>query len=243
MSNIEMFNSRTALLLGDDVMRRLAETKVIVFGVGGVGSWCAECLVRSGIMHLTIVDYDLVCMSNCNRQLVATTKTIGMAKVDVLKQRLLDISPEADIKAMRIMYCAENAHVFHLEDYDYVVDAIDSLKDKASLILHTTSLSSVTLYSSMGAALRTDPFQVCKAEFYSVIGDPLARALRQRFKHNKTFPMRKFQCVYSKELPMENKGEVPVSAESKRVNGSLNQVTAVFGFSLAGMVINDVRKK
>ena len=147
MSDAEMFTSRTALLLGEDVMHRLAETKVIVFGVGGVGSWCAECLVRSGIRQLTIVDYDLICMSNCNRQLMATRKTIGMAKVDVLKQRLLDISPDADIRAMRMTYSAENAHEFHLEHYDYVIDAIDSLKDKANLILHATSVTSlVTLW-------------------------------------------------------------------------------------------------
>lgn len=243
MSDAEMFTSRTALLLGEDVMHRLAETKVIVFGVGGVGSWCAECLVRSGIRQLTIVDYDLICMSNCNRQLMATGKTIGMAKVDVLKQRLLDISPDADIRAMRMAYSAENAHEFHLEHYDYVIDAIDSLKDKANLILHATSVPSVTLYSSMGAALRTDPFRVSKTEFYNVIGDPLARALRQRFKHNKTYPARKFQCVYSKELPMENKGNILAGEDGKRINGSLNQVTAVFGFSLAGMVINDIRLK
>jgi Dinucleotide-utilizing enzymes involved in molybdopterin and thiamine biosynthesis family 1 len=132
---------RTELLLGAEAMERIAQKRVIIFGVGGVGSWCAESLIRSGIRHLTIVDNDRVCVSNCNRQLMATTKTIGQMKVDALKARLLEINPDAEIATLQEIYQEENAADFHLETYDYVIDAIDSLKDKAHLILHATSIA------------------------------------------------------------------------------------------------------
>lgn len=198
---------RTELLLGVDNLKKIQAAKVLIFGIGGVGSWCAESLVRSGIRNITIVDSDRVCVTNCNRQLVATSKTVGQVKVEVLKARLLDINPNANIVAHQKIYEAESADFFHLEDYDYIVDAIDSLKDKVDLILRVTSLpKSVTLVSSMGAALRRDPFKVRMAEFWKVKGDPLARAIRKRFKQQKTFPARDFQCVYSEEPPMENLG-------------------------------------
>ena len=201
-----LFN-RTERLVGKDVMHTIKNKRVIIFGVGGVGSWCAECLVRSGISHLTIVDSDCVCVTNINRQLMATTKTIGQAKVDVLKARLLDINPQAEIVALQQIYSDEAASEFCLDRYDYIIDAIDSLKDKADLILRATSLpKEITFISSMGAALRSDPFMVRKAEFWKVDGDPLARALRKKFKKNKTFPRRKFQCVFSEEKPMQNRG-------------------------------------
>ena len=132
-----IFN-RLNLLLGEETMERVMNKRVIIFGVGGVGSWCAESLVRSGISHLTIVDSDRVCITNVNRQLQATTKTVGMVKVEVLKERLLEINPQAEINAMQEIYSAENAEMFRLETYDYIIDAIDSLKDKIHLILHAT---------------------------------------------------------------------------------------------------------
>ena len=222
---------RTELLLGSANLERLQNTKVIIFGLGGVGSWCAESLVRSGIRNMTIVDFDRVCLSNCNRQLVATRKTLDRAKVEVLKERLLEINPDAHITAMEKAYTAENADDFHLDEYDFVIDAIDSLKDKADLILRTTALSGdTTLISSMGAALRLDPFMIRKAEFWQVKGDPLARVLRKRFKQQKTMPQREFQCVYSEELPMQLHGE----------KGSLCHITASFGMAIAGIVINDI---
>ena len=196
---------RSELLLGADAMSKLAEQKVIIFGVGGVGSWCAESLVRSGIMHITLVDSDRVCITNINRQLMATTKTVGRVKVDVLRERLLEINPNADIVAIQGIYSAENKDDYHLEQYDFIVDAIDSLKDKADLILTATRIKKATFVSSMGAALKMDPTRIQVAEFWKVQGDPLARALRQRFKRNKQFPARKFLCVYSDEL-LENKG-------------------------------------
>ncbi len=206
MSHIEKaILRRSELLLGADTMARIAEMKVIIFGVGGVGSWCAESLVRSGIMHLTIVDSDRVCITNINRQLQATTKTVGRVKTDVLRERLLEINPNADITAIQGIYSAENKADYHLEEYDFIVDAIDSLKDKADLILTATRLRNTTFVSSMGAALKMNPTRIQVAEFWKVQGDPLARALRQRFKREKQFPARKFLCVYSDEL-LENKG-------------------------------------
>ena len=250
--------SRTELLFGEANLSRLQSVKVIIFGVGGVGSWCAEALVRSGIRHLTIVDADRVCVTNCNRQLMATTKTIGQVKVEALRQRLLDINPAANVIALQKIYEADNAEEFHLQDYDFIVDAIDTLTDKADLILRATALPHhITFVSSMGAALRRDPFMIRKAEFWKVKGDPLARALRNRFKRQKVSPSRKFLCVYSEEPPMANLGDVTAatadsstsqpsmqqewsSAKKAQTNGSLCHITATFGMALAGIIINHI---
>ena len=229
---------RTELLLGNEAMGRIGEKRVIIFGVGGVGSWCAESLVRSGIRKLTIVDSDRICITNINRQLMATTKTVGQVKVDVLKERLLNINPSAEITALQQIFSAETASEFCLEEYDYIIDAIDSLKDKALLILMACQ-TKAKFFSSMGAALKLDPTRIRTAEFWKVTGDPLARALRNRFKRDKTFPKHKFLCVYSDEL-LENK--IPIDPDDKG-NGSIVHITAVFGFMLAGLVVQDVVKK
>lgn len=240
---------RSELLLGAEVMDRIVHARVILFGVGGVGSWCAESLVRSGIRHLTLVDSDCVSITNCNRQLPATSRTVGQPKVEAMRERLLEINPEAEIEALQCFYKAENAESFQLATYDYVIDAIDSLADKADLILHATSLpKSVVFFSSMGAALRIDPFKVRQSEFWKVEGDALARALRNRFKKQQTFPKRKFICVYSEEQPMQNQADaLPLGEQDRshgkvRVNGSLSHITGIFGFALAGLVINDLNK-
>ena len=234
---------RAELLLGDEAMGRIAEKRVIVFGVGGVGSWCAESLVRSGIRKLTIVDSDRVCVTNINRQLMATTKTLGQAKVDALKERLLTINPSAEITALQQVFTAETASQFCLEDYDYIVDAIDLLKDKALLILMACQ-TKARLFSSMGAALKLDPTRIKTAEFWKVQGDPLARALRKRFKRDGQYPRRKFQCVYSDEIleirASTSIGERPMPRGNE--NGTIAHVTAVFGFMLAGLVIQDAVK-
>ena len=158
-----IFN-RMTLLVGETAMERIAKQRVIVFGVGGVGSWCAESLVRNGIRHLTIVDSDRVCVTNVNRQLQATTKTVGHVKVETLKERLLNINPQAEINAVQEIYSPENAVQFHLETYD---DAIDSLEHKARLILHATECPG-KFYSAMGAALKMDPSKVSVTEFWKV---------------------------------------------------------------------------
>ncbi|MBR5749838.1 MAG: tRNA threonylcarbamoyladenosine dehydratase [Prevotella sp.] len=230
---------RTELLLGDETMERLSSKRVIIFGVGGVGSWCAESLVRSGIRQLTIVDSDCVSITNVNRQLMATTKTVGQVKVDVLKERLLTINPSAEITALQQIFTAETAASFALDSYDYIIDAIDSLKDKLLLIQMATNLPvsrgdrrGTQFFSSMGAALKMDPTRIQVAEFWKVQGDPLARTLRKRFKHEGQFPASKFQCVYSDEL-VEPQGAG---------KGSLVHITAIFGFMLAGLVIQDAIK-
>lgn len=237
---------RTALLYGAEGLRRIQSARVLIFGVGGVGSWCAECLVRSGVRHLTIVDADCVAVTNCNRQLMATSSTIGQTKVEVMRARLLDICPEAEIVALAKLYTPESAESFHLEEYDFIVDAIDSLKDKADLILRATALpKQVTFISSMGAALRCDPFMVRKGEFWTVKGDALARALREKFKKQKTFPKRKFLCVYSEEQPMRNQVldeqellQGPIV--KAQVNGSLCHITATFGMAIASIILNKI---
>ena len=227
---------RAELLLGTETVEAMAEKKVILFGVGGVGSWCAEGLIRSGIHRLTIVDFDRVCTSNINRQLMATSATVGQNKVDALKERLLSINPSAEITALAKTYCEETASSFHLEEYDFVIDAIDSLENKAVLIRHACN-SGATLFSSMGAALRLNPLKVDVAEFWKVRGCPLAAALRRRFKKSGLFPSKKFKCVYSEEL-LENKGQT--KEDGKRVNGSLAHITAIFGFTLTYLVISAI---
>ena len=256
-----IFN-RAQLLLGSDAMERLGNIRVIIFGVGGVGSWCAESLVRSGISHLTVVDSDRVCITNINRQLMATVKTVGQVKVEALKERLLTINPMAEIDARQQIFSEETADSFCLESYDYIIDAIDSLKDKR-LLIEMACQTKAVFFSSMGAALKMDPTRIKVAEFWKVEGCPLARALRQRFKRLKRKPARKFLCVYSDEL-LENKGhnascgtEKCMCPEAKngpgdaallnhewcsskaQINGSLMHITAIFGMTIAGLVVKD----
>ena len=215
---------RTELLLGKDNLEKIQEARVLIFGIGGVGSWCAEGLVRSGVRNITIVDSDHVCVTNCNRQLMATSRTIGQVKVDALRDRLLEINPEANITAYQKIYQAETAEEFHMEEYDYIIDAIDSLKDKADLILRATALpKEITFVSSMGAALRRDPFMVRKAEFWKVDGDPLARALRKKFKKNKktvTIKKQKTTKTTVKKLKAKKKYYVRVCTyKTVKING------------------------
>lgn len=239
----ELF-ARTELLIGREAMQSLATKKVILFGVGGVGSWCAEGLIRSGIMHLTIVDSDRVAIANSNRQLPATTQTIGELKVEVLKKRLQEINPHATLSAIPEIYSAESSASFRLEQYDYVIDAIDSLAHKTHL-LTTTSESGATVFSSMGAALKMDPQQIRVAEFWKVKGCKLASALRERIRKG-TKPQRPILCVYSEER-LSNRGmEALPDADEKgsfrkaQTNGTMVQVTAIFGFTLSGLVIQDI---
>lgn len=245
---------RTELLLGDKMMNKIASVRVILFGVGGVGSWCAESLIRTGVKHLTIVDSDKVCETNINRQLMATTKTVGQYKVDVLKVRLLDINPEAEIETINGVYSEETSESFQLHTYDYIIDAIDSLKHKTHLIL-TATRTKAKLYSSMGAALKMDPTRIKVAEFWKVKGCPLAAALRRKMKQD-IKPAKKFKCVYSDEV-LENKGLKYENDESKssellkqhnpsikaQTNGTLVHITAIFGFTLAGLIIQDICKE
>lgn len=253
---------RTELLLGNEAMQELSGKRIIIFGVGGVGSWCAESLIRSGVRRLTIVDSDRVCITNINRQLMATTKTVGQVKVDALRERLLAINPVADITAIQQIFSAETADSFHIDEYDYIIDAIDSLKDKMLLILMACRTKAV-FFSSMGAALKIDPTRIRVAEFWKVQGDPLARALRKRFKQVGQKPSRKFMCVFSDEL-LQNKGHNATCGTEQcmcpkaekgpgdpsllnhewcsskaQINGTTAHITAMFGFMLAGLVVKN----
>lgn len=243
--------ARERLVAGDAMMDALALSRVIVFGVGGVGSWCCEALCRSGVGHLTLVDSDLVAVSNINRQLMATTSTVGTPKVEALARRLLDINPGVDIVARQEAYTAETADSFDLDSYDYVIDAIDSLENKALLILRATAADTV-FFSSMGAARKLDPTKIGVAEFFKVEGCPLARALRTRFRRRATFPARKFKCVYSPETipnrleterPAEASADDSWTASKAAVNGTFAHTTAIFGMTLAGLVVEDLYKK
>ncbi len=253
---------RTELLLGSEIMNEIAEKKVILFGIGGVGSWCAESLVRTGIRKLTIVDSDRIAESNINRQLHATTQTIGQVKTEVLKKRLLKINPLAEINAIQKIYNEQNHEIFELEKYDYIIDAIDSISSKAHLIRMATRTKAV-FFSSMGASLKLDPTKISVAEFWKVKGCPLASRMRRVLKKGE-LPAKNFLCVFSEEL-LENKGaglkydsgdsqenemkNLPGdpdlvnhdwSTKKAVINGTVAHITAIYGFTLAGLVINDI---
>lgn len=253
-----IFN-RLLRLTGEDLYKKLKETSVIIFGVGGVGSWCAEALVRSGIENITIVDSDLVCVTNINRQLQATTKTVGEVKVESLKKRMLEINPKANITAIEKIYSFETRDEFDLNKYDFVIDAIDSLSCKVELIDHALS-SKTTLFSSMGAASKVDPTLIKIASIWKTHGCPLARNVRTRLR--KKGIRKKFKVVYSEEvLPTYDinigcgtgncvcpKKEGCDEAHEwcstkKQINGTLTHITGTFGFYLASMVIKKVMGK
>ena len=256
---------RTQLLLGKSFIKKASEKRVIIFGIGGVGSWCAESLVRSGIGHLTIVDSDRVCITNINRQLMATAKTVGKVKTDVLRERLLEINPKADIVALQKIYSPETSESFELDSYDFIIDGIDSLSNKVHL-LQTATKTNATLFSSMGAALKMDPTRIKVAEFWKVQGCPLGAALRSRIKKSGGVS-KKFMCVYSDEL-LENKGENESCGTDKclcpkslhgpgdpdlvdhewcslkaKINGTTSYMPAMFGMTIAGLVVQAIEKE
>jgi len=256
---------RTELLLGAEIMSEIALKKVIIFGIGGVGSWCAESLIRSGIKHLTIVDSDRICVTNINRQIHATTQTVGEVKTEALKNRLHLINPEATIVAIQKIYSRHNHDFFQLEQYDYIIDAIDSLGNKINLIRMATRTDAV-FYSSMGASLKLDPTKVEVAEFWNVKGCPLGSKIRKMIRKG-DLPAKKFLCVFSEEM-VESKG-TPASCGTEKclcpktknapgdqsladhewcskkavINGTVAHITAIFGFTLAGLVIQDIYNK
>ena len=215
-------------------MEALRSKRVILFGVGGVGSWCAEALIRTGLTHLTIVDGDTVQPSNVNRQLPATRETIGRPKVEVLRERLLAINPDAEIEAISAYY-GENGMSedgdfnFQLSTFNYLIDAIDHVAAKTDLITSASRVRGLKVFSSMGAALRFDPTQVTTGELMSIKGDALAKAVRARMKKIGLHPYKKIRCVYSTE-----------QAQRCETRGSLMQVTAVFGCTLASLIIRDL---
>ncbi|HBL32635.1 MAG TPA: tRNA threonylcarbamoyladenosine dehydratase [Porphyromonadaceae bacterium] len=256
---------RTELLMGEGFMQHAADKRVIIFGIGGVGSWCAESLIRSGIKHLTLVDSDRICITNVNRQLIATTKTIGKVKVEILRDRLLEINPRAEIVALQKIYSPETHDSFRLDSYDYIIDAIDSLSNKIHLIREAVK-THATFFSSMGAALKIDPTRIRVAEFMQVKGCPLGAALRKRIRREGGLN-KEFLCVYSDEL-LQNKGQntscgtekclCPKAVEGPgdpdlanhewcsqkaRINGTSSYIPAMFGMTIASLVVMDIDKQ
>jgi len=256
--------SRTEALLGAEAMGRLASAHVLVVGVGGVGSWCAEALVRTGLGHITLVDDDEVAASNLNRQCPATTATLGRPKVEAMRERLLAINPACVIQAVNARYPGSNSNnqtTQTIKQFSFVVDAIDSVDCKAELILGATE-AGVPLVSSMGAALRTDPTKVRVTRFEKVEGDGLAKALRQRFKKLQRFPAAKFNCVWSGEVVRgagflqaarthhcSHRFATPSAVDmlppcaSLSSKGSLMTVTATFGMCLASEAIREITSR
>ena len=231
-------------------MMRLATARALVVGVGGVGSWCAEALVRTGLGHVTLMDDDVVAESNVNRQCPATAKTVGRPKVEAMAERLSEINPACEVVA-RVSRFTGVASVSSLTDYDLIVDAIDSVDCKVELILSVTE-ADVPLVSSMGAALRLDPTKVTVSRFEKVMGDGLARALRQRFKKVGRWPKGRFSCVWSTEavhgafsseaeripLPRSDDNRAICQSDNQTIpKGSLMPVTATFGMCLASEAI------
>ena len=179
---------------------------------------------------------------------MATSRTVGLVKVEALRERLLELNPAAEVLAIERFYDRSTAETFHIEQYDYVIDAIDSLQAKADLILQATGIPTVTLFCSMGAALRLDPTKVKYTEFWKIEGDALARALRNKFKKQKTFPRHKFLCVCSDEVPMQNRSDQELVRDERsdaraQINGSLAPVTATFGMTLSSVVLQHIIAK
>ena len=239
---------RLAMLVGEGALERLWRTQVLVFGVGGVGGWCAEALARSGVGRICIADFDAVCESNINRQLQATSRTLGRAKVDVLKERLLEISPGCEVVAWERRFSRESAGEFGIGAADFVVDAIDNLADKLDLI-EAACASGARLFSSMGMARKMDPTRVKTASVWETRGCPLARLVRQGLR--KRGFRGDFTVVYGEECldnvpinfysdagaPPDVDSAVGQARRGKPPNGSVVTVTATAGMILASLVL------
>jgi len=252
---ISNLRHRSEMVIGPTAMRSLNSVNIIIFGVGGVGSWCAEALVRSGAQNLTIVDSDIICATNLNRQLQSTSENIGNIKVDELQKRLLSINPTGNFKAINKVWDKETKDQFELEKYDYVIDAIDSLQNKLLLIEEAIRLNK-KIFCSMGAGAKVNTSKIKKAYLKDTKVDPLAREVRTQLQKrgNKT----KIPVVFSEEIPIlpqvesfcgtaacsctKDRSEQTVDwcAKKKRINGALVHITGIFGLTLSSMVIQDL---
>ena len=238
--------SRTELLLGKPAMERLAGCRVAVFGIGGVGGYVCEALARSGVGALDLIDDDKVCLSNINRQIIATNKTVGQYKTDVMKERILDINPDAKVNTYRCFFLPENASDFPFDKYDYVVDAIDTVTAKIELVKQCQN-SGVPIISSMGAGNKLDPTKFRVADIYKTQMDPLAKVMRRELKKR---GIKKLKVVYSEEEPIvpdadsaENQvdaGTARQGSKRRSTPGSTAFVPSVAGLIIAGEVIKDL---
>lgn len=227
--------SRTRLLLGQSGMDKLKSAKVAVFGIGGVGGYAAEALVRSGIGEIDIIDNDTVSETNINRQIIALRSTVGQKKVDVMEKRLLDISPYVKVNKFDCFYLPETASMFDFRKYDYVVDAIDTVTGKIGLIMQANEVGT-KIISSMGAGNKLNPEGFRVSDIYKTKGCPLAKVMRHELKKR---GIKKLDVVYSEELPIK-----PLSSDEqcgkRQVPGSVSFVPSVAGLIIAGYVVNDL---
>lgn len=239
--------SRIEQLVGESAMERLANMRIAIFGVGGVGSVCAECLVRSGACNLTLIDSDCVSESNINRQLPAFVSTIGQAKVDILAKRFADVNPNAKIVAVQSLYSMDNRSRFDFKNFDIVIDAIDSLAHKIDL-LATASEAGCKVFCSLGAAGKLDPTQVRTASIWQTKGCPLGKLVRNGLR-KRNFAG-DFMAVYSEEpsittienVQVTEVEEVHGSSRKAKILGSAMPVTAAFGLALGSLVIREAMK-
>lgn len=230
--------SRTELLLGKDNLEKLKHARVAVFGVGGVGGYVVEALARSGVGTIDIIDNDTVAESNINRQIIATVSSIGKKKVDVCRERILDINPQAEVNAFDTFYLPETASLFDFSKYDYVVDAIDTVTGKIGLILQAKE-AGVPIISSMGAGNKLNPTMFEVADIYKTSVCPLAKVMRRELKKRNIDSLK---VVYSKEEPVEHKGETdePLQEGRRSTPGSIAFVPSVVGLIIASEVVKDI---
>ena len=243
--------SRTQLLLGEDAMKKLADMRVAVFGIGGVGGYVCEALVRSGIGHFDLIDDDKVCLTNINRQIIATRKTIGKYKVDVMKERMLDINPEVEVNVHKCFFLPENADEFPFAEYDYVVDAVDTVTAEIELVMKSQK-EGVPIMSSMGAGNKLDASAFRVADIYKTQMCPLAKVMRRELKKR---GVKKLKVVYSEEKPTRPIEDMSISCrtdcicppgaehkctERRDIPGSVAFVPSVAGLIIAGEVIKDL---
>lgn len=245
--------SRTELLLGKDAMEKLAASRVAVFGIGGVGGYTVEALARSGIGAIDIIDDDKVCLTNINRQIIATRKTIGKYKVDVAEERILDINPDAAVRKYKTFYMPDTADQFDFTEYDYIVDAIDTVTGKIELAVNAQK-AGTPIISSMGAGNKLNAAGFEVADIYKTSVCPLAKVMRRELKKRN---IKKLKVVYSKEPPMTPIESEEISCKSncvcppgtarnckqrRQVPGSVAFVPSVVGLIIAGEVVNDLLK-
>ncbi len=243
--------SRTELLLGKEAMEKLKNARVAIFGVGGVGGYVCEALVRSGVGAFDLIDDDKVCLTNLNRQIIATRKTVGKYKVDVMKERILEINPDAKVETHKCFFLPENADEFPFEQYDYIVDAVDTVTAKISLVM-VAKKKNVPIISSMGAGNKLDASQFKVADIYKTKVCPLAKVMRRELKKR---GVKKLKVVYSEEQPTRPIDDMAISCrtncicppgakhkctERRDIPGSLAFVPSVAGLIIAGEVVQDI---
>lgn len=217
---------RSAMLLGQEAMNKLSNSRVAVFGIGGVGGFVIEALVRTAIGEIDIIDNDKVCLSNINRQIIATRKTVGMYKVDVMKERILDINPDAKVHTHKCFFLPDRSNEFDFSKYDYIVDAVDTVTAKLELIVKANE-HNVPIISCMGAGNKLDPTRLEVADIYETSMCPLAKVMRKELRARK---IKSLKVVYSKEPPIK----------SRSVPGSVSFVPSVAGLIIAGELIKEL---